>query len=128
MGEIGGGMLYKLTDGTHTTPKYTLDGIPCISVKDLSSGYLNFESCKYIKSEEHKILFDRCNPEVGDILLTKVGTTGIPAIVDTDKKFSLFVSVVLLKFNQMKLSNFFLKYLINLPLVQIQAKKYKRYR
>ena len=121
-----GEMLYKLTDGTHSTPKYTLDGIPFISVKDLSSGYLNFESCKYIKSEEHKILFDRCNPEVGDILLTKVGTTGIPVIVDTDKEFSLFVSVALLKFNQMKLSNFFLKYLINSPLVQIQAKKNTR--
>ena len=121
-----GEILYKLTDGTHSTPKYTLDGIPFISVKDLSSGYLNFESCKYIKSEEHKILFDRCNPEVGDILLTKVGTTGIPVIVDTDKEFSLFVSVALLKFNQMKLSNFFLKYLINSPLVQIQAKKNTR--
>ena len=118
-----GGLLYKLTDGAHSTPKYTEEGIPFISVKDLSSGYLNFDSCKYITEEEHSILFNRCNPEVGDILLTKVGTTGIPVIVDTDKQFSLFVSVALLKFNQLKLSNIFLKYLINSPLVQIQAKE-----
>ena len=121
-----GELLYKLTDGTHSTPKYTLDGIPFISVKDLSSGYLNFDSCKYIAEEEHKNLFSRCNPEVGDILLTKVGTTGIPVIVDTEKEFSLFVSVALLKFNQMKLSNIFLKYLVNSPLVQIQAKENTR--
>lgn len=121
-----GELLYKLTDGTHSTPKYTSDGIPFISVKDLSSGYLNFDSCKYIAEEEHKILFSRCNPEVGDILLTKVGTTGIPVIVDTEKEFSLFVSVALLKFNQMKLSNNFLKYLVNSPLVQIQAKENTR--
>lgn len=118
-----GELLYKLTDGAHSTPKYTEEGIPFISVKDLSSGYLNFDSCKYITEEEHSILFNRCNPEVGDILLTKVGTTGIPVIVDTDKQFSLFVSVALLKFNQLKLSNIFLKYLINSPLVQIQAKE-----
>ena len=118
-----GELLYKLTDGAHSTPKYTEEGIPFISVKDLSSGYLNFDSCKYITEEEHSILFNRCNPEFGDILLTKVGTTGIPVIVDTDKQFSLFVSVALLKFNQLKLSNIFLKYLINSPLVQIQAKE-----
>ena len=118
-----GEVLYKLTDGAHSTPKYTEEGIPFISVKDLSSGYLNFDSCKYITEEEHSILFNRCNPEFGDILLTKVGTTGIPVIVDTDKQFSLFVSVALLKFNQLKLSNIFLKYLINSPLVQIQAKE-----
>ena len=121
-----GELLYKLTDGAHSTPKYTEEGIPFISVKDLSSGYLNFDSCKYITEEEHSILFNRCNPEFGDILLTKVGTTGIPVIVDTDKQFSLFVSVALLKFNQLKLSNIFLKYLINSPLVQIQAKEYTK--
>lgn len=121
-----GEILYKLTDGAHSTPKYTDYGIPFISVKDLSSGNLDFSSCRFITKEEHKVLYNRCNPEYGDILLTKVGTTGIPVIVDTDKEFSLFVSVALLKFNQKKISNIFLKYLINSPLVQIQAKENTR--
>ena len=121
-----GDILYKLTDGAHSTPKYTDYGIPFISVKDLSSGNLDFTSCRFITKEEHKVLYNRCNPEYGDILLTKVGTTGIPVIVDTDKEFSLFVSVALLKFNQKKISNIFLKYLINSPLVQIQAKENTR--
>ena len=121
-----GEILYKLTDGAHSTPKYTDYGIPFISVKDLSSGHLDFTSCRFITKEEHKVLYNRCNPEYGDILLTKVGTTGIPVIVDTDMEFSLFVSVALLKFNQKKISNIFLKYLINSPLVQIQAKENTR--
>ena len=121
-----GEVLYKLTDGAHSTPKYTDYGIPFISVKDLSSGNLDFSSCRFITKEEHKVLYNRCNPEYGDILLTKVGTTGIPVIVDTDMEFSLFVSVALLKFNQKKISNIFLKYLINSPLVQIQAKENTR--
>ena len=116
-----GDILLKLTDGTHSTPKYTESGIPFISVKDVSSGKLDFSNCKHISEKEHTELYDRCNPEIGDILLTKVGTTGIPVIVDTDLPFSLFVSVALLKFNQELLYNKYLLYMINSPLVQEQA-------
>ena len=116
-----GDILLKLTDGTHSTPKYTESGISFISVKDVSSGKLDFSNCKHISEKEHTELYDRCNPEIGDILLTKVGTTGIPVIVDTDLPFSLFVSVALLKFNQELLYNKYLLYMINSPLVQKQA-------
>lgn len=116
-----GSILYKLTDGTHSTPSYTTTGIPFLSVKDISSGKLNFSSCKFISSKEHKELYSRCNPEYGDLLLTKVGSTGIPVIVDTYKQFSLFVSVALLKFNQHLVCNRFLQILINSPMVQLQV-------
>ena len=116
-----GSVLYKLTDGAHSTPKYTISGIPFISVKDISSGIIDFSNCKYISKDEHNALYERCNPEYGDILLTKVGTTGIPVIVDTFEEFSLFVSVALLKFNQNLLCNEYLVHLINSPLVQKQA-------
>ena len=39
-----GSILNKLTDGTHSTPKYVESGIPFISVKDVSSGYLDFSN------------------------------------------------------------------------------------
>ena len=116
-----GDILLKLTDGTHSTPKYTESGIPFISVKDVSSGSLDFSNCKHISEKEHSELYERCNPEYGDILLTKVGTTGIPVIVDTTEQFSLFVSVALLKFNQELLYNKYLIHMINSPLVQKQA-------
>ena len=116
-----GDILLKLTDGTHSTPKYTESGIPFISVKDVSSGRLDFSKCKHISEKEHSELYERCNPEYGDILLTKVGTTGIPVVVDTNEQFSLFVSVALLKFNQELLYNKYLICMINSPLVQIQA-------
>ena len=121
-----GTILHKLTDGTHSRPKYVESGIPFISVKDISSGTLDFSNCKFITEEEHNELFKRCNPEYGDILLTKVGTTGIPVIVDTTEEFSLFVSVALLKFNQELLYNEYLIHLINSPLVQRQAEENTR--
>ena len=121
-----GTILHKLNDGTHSRPKYVDSGIPFISVKDVSSGILDFSNCKFITEEEHNELYKRCNPEYGDILLTKVGTTGIPVIVNTTDEFSLFVSVALLKFNQKLLYNEYLIHLINSPLVQRQAEENTR--
>lgn len=121
-----GELLYKLTDGTHSTPKYTSTGVPFISVKDISSGEMDFSNTKFISQEEHESLYKRCNPEQDDILLTKVGTTGIPVIVDTDKEFSLFVSVALLKFNTELIYNKYLMHVIKAPVVQIQARENTR--
>lgn len=118
-----GSLLTKLTDGAHRTPKYTEIGIPFLSVKDISSGNIDFSDTRFISKEEHTNLFNRCNPQKEDILLTKVGTTGIPVIVDTYREFSLFVSVALLKFNTNLIFNKFLTYAIKSPLVQIQAQK-----
>lgn len=112
---------FKITDGTHSTPKYTLDGIPFLSVKDLSSGVMNFKNTKFISKEEHNVLFKRCNPEYGDILITKVGTTGIPVIVNTTNEFSLFVSVALIKFNKENIFNKYLYYILSSPVVQSQV-------
>ena len=116
-------ILIKLTDGAHRTPHYQSSGIPFLSVKDISSGYIDFSNTKFISKFEHEELFKRCNPQKGDILLTKVGTTGIPAIVETDVEFSLFVSIALLKFNQNYLDEKYLYNLILSPLVQMQAKE-----
>ena len=110
-----------LTDGTHSTPKYTTNGIPFISVKDLSSGKISFDNTKFISQAEHLELSKRCHPCKGDILITKVGTTGIPVLVDTDKEFSLFVSVALLKFNCALINTEYLLYLLKSSLVQLQA-------
>lgn len=116
-----GSILNKLTDGTHRTPKYTSTGVKFVSVKDMSNGFLSLENTKFISEEEHKELFARCNPEKGDLILSKVGTTGVPAIVDTTEPFSLFVSVALLKFDCECVDVEFLYYMLMSPLVQAQA-------
>lgn len=121
-----GYLIYKLSDGAHKTPRYTSTGVPFLSVKDMSRGQIDFDNCKYISEKDHEILYKRCDPKKGDILLSKVGTTGVPALVDTEKKFDLFVSVALLKFNNNYVDPLYLKYLIESPIVQIQAKRNTR--
>jgi type I restriction enzyme S subunit len=118
-----GALMFDISDGTHQRPNYMSQGTPFISVKDVSSGKLEFDNCKYISKKDSDKLNARCNPEYGNILLTKVGTTGVPAIVDTKAQFSLFVSVALLKFDNDHIDCHYLKFLIESPLVQLQAKE-----
>lgn len=120
-----GNIILYLTDGAHKTPKYidTKDGVPFLSVKDISSGKIDLTNTKFISQETHEVLSKRCNPKKEDILLTKVGTTGIPVIVDTDVKFDLFVSVALLKFDNKLIDTKYFKYLLESPLVQDQVRE-----
>ena len=118
-----GNIQYLLTDGTHSRPQYVENGVPFLSVKDISSGKISFDNVKYISLEEHEKLTKRCNPQQGDLLISKVGTTGIPVIVDTKRNFSLFVSVALVKFFKEYINSSFLLLQINSPLVQEQVKR-----
>ncbi|MFZ0951419.1 MAG: restriction endonuclease subunit S [Candidatus Sulfotelmatobacter sp.] len=87
----------KLVDGTHKTPSYTASGVPFITVKNMAMGALNFEGTKFISEDEHALLTRHVQPERGDILVSKDGTIGVACPVETDRDFSIFVSVALLK-------------------------------
>ncbi|MBS0416318.1 MAG: restriction endonuclease subunit S [Proteobacteria bacterium] len=87
----------QVVDGTHFTPKYQPRGVPFISVKDVRKQSVFFDDCRFISAEEHHELAKRCNPQMGDLLVTKSGTIGRTAIVADEREFSLFVSVALVK-------------------------------
>ena len=88
-----------IKDGTHQTPTYVdvTEGYKFLSSKDVTSGYIDWSSIKYISEELHQELYKRIAPQRGDILLAKNGTTGIPAIVETDETFDIYVSLALLR-------------------------------
>ena len=92
-----GQLTKQITDGTHKTPEYTNAGIPFLSIQNISSGKFDLAHLKYISINEHKVLSKRCNPEVNDILLCRIGTLGKPIINKLDFEFSIFVSLGLIK-------------------------------
>lgn len=113
-----------ITDGVHAKPVYVEDGVPFISVKDITTGKLLFDDVKYVSSSDHATMSKRCPVAKGDILYTKVGATyGRPALVDTDKEFSLYVSVALLKPKQDLVDNVFLCHQMATDFVKHQADK-----
>ena len=113
----------KINDGTHKTPTYVNVGIPFISVKDIKNKQIYFDDCKFITKEEHEVLYKRCNPEKGDVLITKSGTIGRTAVVDTDIIFDLFVSVALLKPQREKITSEFLMYTLDNYISHIDVKQ-----
>ena len=112
----------KITDGVHQKPNYTEVGIPFISVKDITTGVLKFDNCKFVSIDDHKKFTKRCKAERSDILYTKVGATyGRPALVDTDQEFSLYVSVCLIKPQRELVDPYFLNSALGNPAVKSQA-------
>lgn len=111
----------KITDGTHFTPKYIPDGVPFLSVKDIRENKISFENTKFISTEEHQNLIKRCKPEAEDILLTKVGTIGLAAVIPKDSpEFSIFVSVALLKIDKDKANPYYISVYLNSKFAKFQ--------
>ena len=120
-----GSVALKITDGAHKTPTYVDKGVPFVSVKDFSAGCLNLTDTRYIPTSEHEVLYKRCDPRRGDILLGRIGTLGKAVLVDTDVKFSLFVSVGLIRFDHASTDPDFFRIVLNSPFVEEEFDRIK---
>lgn len=112
-----GELTSHILDGPHKTPRYVSEGvsrIPFVTVKNMVTGRLSFTDLNFISPEDHKEFTRRCKPERGDVLYSKDGATrGRPCLVDTDREFSFFVSVALIKPLRDRLDSRYLVHLLN---------------
>ena len=114
----------KISDGVHAKPSYTESGRPFLSVVNINKKKIDFTDCKYVSEEAYQKMIKSTYPQKGDILYTKVGATyGIPAYVDTDIEFCLYVSVCLIKPRHELINSRFLAMQMDMPFVKHQADK-----
>lgn len=94
-----GTVLLKITDGTHhSPPNFSKGDFKYISAKNIKSWGIDLSDVTYVTKEIHNEIYDRCNPECGDLLYIKDGaTTGVGTINTLDEPFSMLSSVALLK-------------------------------
>ena len=104
--------ILDVRDGTHDTPKYVSDGIPLITSKNISSGYLDFINVKYISQQDFKKINERSNVNKGDIIFAMIGTIGNPILVSTDRKFAIKNVALLKKVTEKMSMPFVLDYLM----------------
>ena len=117
-----GDLAIKISDGVHAKPEYTEEGKPFLSVVNINKGVIDFTDCKYVSEEAYQKMIKSTHPERGDVLYTKVGATyGIPAFVDTDREFCLYVSVCLIKPIHDKINSRFLAVQMAMPYIKHQA-------
>jgi type I restriction enzyme, S subunit len=110
-----------ISDGTHVTPTYVDSGVPFVTVRNIANRKLTFTNLKYISQEQHEIYCKRVKPEYGDVLYTKDGTLGVPCFVDTNREFSFFVSVAIIKPKHDLLDGRYLSYILDAPQVHEQV-------
>lgn len=78
-----------VTDGTHDTPKPVDVGVPLVTGRCISSGFVDFNAAYNISEADHEGIKKRSGLKSGDILFSNIGTVGNCCIVDYDREFSV---------------------------------------
>ena len=111
----------KIQDGSHFSPQiqYNEPGenrFMYITAKNIRNDHMDLNKLIYVDRDFHESIYRRCNPELGDVLLTKDGVnTGEVTLNSLSVPFSLLSSVCIFKPIRSELKGEFLKYFIQSP-------------
>jgi type I restriction enzyme, S subunit len=107
---------YQITDGTHLTPKYTESGKPFLSAQNIKPFQFKPDVHRYVSEHDYENYRANRKPELGDILLTRVGAgIGEAAVLNTEFEFAFYVSLCLIKIPTNSISNEYLTVWLNSP-------------
>lgn len=73
------------------------DGAYPIRATDISNRFLSFSQARQISKRQHLLLTQKRQAKRGDILISKSGSLGVCALVDTDTEFSIYESIIVLQ-------------------------------
>ena len=100
-----------ITDGTHKTPTYVSNGIPFLTIQNISKGFFDFSTIKYISKEEHECLCKRVRPQQNDILFCRIGTLGEAIKCTLNFDFNIFVSLGLIRLHDARFVDYVVKFI-----------------
>jgi type I restriction enzyme, S subunit len=92
-----GDVVTHVRDGPHVSPKYEPEGVPFLSTRNIRPGRLLLEDLKFVSRTTYKDMTRNFAPQLGDVLLTKGGTTGLAKAVDFSWPFAVWVHVAVLR-------------------------------
>ena len=97
-----------ITDGTHQPPRFQESVIPFIFVSNLVGNVVTYNAEKFISEDTYAELYKRTPIEIGDLLLSTVGSYGHPAVVTEDRKFLFQRHIAYLKPRHNMVNSFYL--------------------
>ena len=118
-----GALCSIITDGTHQPPKFQDNGIPFIFVSNLANNTVTYNTEKFISQETYDELYKRTPIEIGDLLLSTVGSYGHPAVVIEDRKFLFQRHIAYLKPKHDIVNSFYLHSALLSPDAQRQIEE-----
>ncbi|MBD2180791.1 restriction endonuclease subunit S [Planktothrix sp. FACHB-1355] len=88
---------YLILDGDHNPPKRVLSGIPHLTARNIINNRIELNGCTFISEEDFERVKKRYFPELGDVILTCVGTLGRTAIISENIIFSADRNLAILR-------------------------------
>ena len=104
------GDICDVRDGTHDSPKQTLNGKYLITSKNIKNGTIDYAGSYFISNEDFDKINLRSKVEINDILFTMIGTIGEIGLVKNEPDYAI-KNVGLIKTNNELLSRFLKHYL-----------------
>jgi type I restriction enzyme S subunit len=110
-----GRLIWRAVDGPHHSPKYLDQGVPFLSARNVKADSWSLGDVKFISEEDFNEFSRRVVPEIGDVLLTKGGTTGVARVVDLPFRFQVWVHIAVLKVQKHLVDPEYLALALNSP-------------
>jgi type I restriction enzyme S subunit len=108
LGEICSDVTYGLT----VRPAFVDNGIPLLSAREISKGFINYESAPMISQEDFDNLSNKAKPVIGDLFLSKTGSIGFSALVKKNIIAAITQNIAIIRIRNKELysANFILQY------------------
>lgn len=111
-----GNIATTITDGTHQTPNYCETGMMFLSAQNVKPFKFLTYNYRCISKSDYDGYVKNVKPELGDVLLTRVGSNiGEAAIIDKCLDFAIYVSLCLIKMNKNSINPNFICLWLNSP-------------
>jgi type I restriction enzyme S subunit len=121
-----GHLCNKVADGPHFSPSYVDEGVMFISAGNIRPDGWLLDDAKKVSERDYREFCKRVVPEVGDVLYTKGGTTGVAKVVDIAERFQVWVHVAVLKLRKEKVIPSYLAFMLNSSKCYEQSQLYTR--
>jgi type I restriction enzyme S subunit len=109
----------KVTDGEHSTPKRSESGYYLLSARNVTNEGIKLDDVDFVEEDEFIRIRKRCNPEIGDVLISCSGSVGRVSICDSNK-YVMVRSAALIKQSKRYMNASFLSNTLKAPFSQSQ--------
>ena len=107
----------EVIDSRHKTPNYTETGYPMVRVVDIKNGELDLKNTKRVTKDIYEDFSKGRSPQIGDLIISRVGSYGNVSYVSKYEKFCLGQNSAFIIPNE---KNSYLYYALISPFVQQQ--------
>ncbi|HEG1967897.1 TPA: restriction endonuclease subunit S [Escherichia coli] len=107
----------EVIDSRHKTPNYTETGYPMVRVVDIKNGELDLKNTKRVTKDIYEDFSKGRSPQIGDLIISRVGSYGNISYVSKNEKFCLGQNTAFIIPNE---KNSYLYYALISPFAQQQ--------